>query len=151
MENKIPLPTDNIYKFYALFGLLLFIFSAGSLIYVEQTANEFIFQEHAAYVAIQQIANPSAEDLAKKKDLETRLNLMLSDRKFFNVALEFFCAASIFLGSYGFRKWHKEIQPVQDEIAQLQLRKLRIEVGQLEKSSESKPPPATETAATGSK
>ena len=29
MESKIPLPTDNIYKFYALFGLLLFIFAFG--------------------------------------------------------------------------------------------------------------------------
>jgi hypothetical protein len=27
MENKIPIPTDNIFKFYALFGLLLCIFS----------------------------------------------------------------------------------------------------------------------------
>jgi len=25
MESKIPLPTDNIYKFYALFGLMLLI------------------------------------------------------------------------------------------------------------------------------
>lgn len=30
MENKIPLPTDNIYKFYALFGLLLLVFTIGA-------------------------------------------------------------------------------------------------------------------------
>jgi len=40
MESKIPLPTDNIYKFYALFSLLLLIFSLGAFLYVQQSANE---------------------------------------------------------------------------------------------------------------
>lgn len=32
---------------------------------------------------------------------------------------------------YGFKKWHSEVQPIQDEIVRLQLEKLRHEVEQL--------------------
>ncbi|CAC9601131.1 hypothetical protein [uncultured Gammaproteobacteria bacterium] len=31
---------------------------------------------------------------------------------------------------YGFKKWHTEIQPLQDEMARLSLKKLRREVGE---------------------
>ena len=30
---------------------------------------------------------------------------------------------------YGFRQWHTKVKPVQDEIAELTLKKLRAEVG----------------------
>jgi len=42
MESKIPLPTDNIYKFYALFGLLLFITSGLTVVWNSNTTNETI-------------------------------------------------------------------------------------------------------------
>ena len=44
MEDKIPIPTDNIYKFYALFGLVLFIFCAGSFIFVQEKTNDLLVQ-----------------------------------------------------------------------------------------------------------
>ena len=30
---------------------------------------------------------------------------------------------------YGFKKWHTEVQPIQDEIARLNLKKLQREIG----------------------
>jgi hypothetical protein len=39
-------------------------------------------------------------------------------------------AAGCFMVWYGFKKWHTEVQPVQDEIARLSLLKLRREVGE---------------------
>ncbi len=41
MENKIPLPTDNIYKFYALFGLFFGKNTAGA------TAGNRVIQQAA--------------------------------------------------------------------------------------------------------
>ena len=79
MESNIPLPTDNIYKFYALFGLLLFVFSIGSTLYVGRTANEIIFQTYLEEESIKQIANPTSLDQAKKiaADKSLRLGLFI--------------------------------------------------------------------------
>ena len=131
MESKIPLPTDNIFKFYALFGLLLFVFSIGSLIYVERTTNALIFQTLIEVELIKQIAKPSDVDLAKKIVLDKRLQIAMADRSFLYHALGALGGVAMFLMTYGFWKWHRDVQPLQDEITQLQLKKLRHEVRQL--------------------
>ena len=43
MLNRVPLPTDNIFKFYALFGLLLVMFGIGSTLYVSKSTNDLVF------------------------------------------------------------------------------------------------------------
>lgn len=43
MENRVPLPADNVYKFYVLCGLFLTIFSIGAIIYVSQSTNGLVF------------------------------------------------------------------------------------------------------------
>jgi hypothetical protein len=131
MENKIPIPTDNIYKFYALFGLLIFIFSAGSLIYINRTTNDLAFQDILELDAVKQIPNPSPIDTAKKELLERRLTVAVSDRKSLSSAVGVLAAMGVILMYYGFKKWHQDIQPIQDEITKLQLEKLRHEVRQL--------------------
>ena len=141
MENKIPIPTDNIFKFYAFFGLLLFIFSAGSIMYVVHSTNELAFQAIVEIETIKQIPNPSPVDLAKKQVLEKRLEIGVADKKFYLRVIGVFTAVSIGLMIYGFKKWHKDVQPVQDEITRLQLEKLRHEVGQLKhQAADNKPP-----------
>jgi len=136
MESQIPLPTDNIYKFYALFGLLLFVFSVGSDLYVLRSINEFAYQAIPEIEAVKQMANPSGVDVARRVVLEKHLEIAVADRKFFDKALGTIGGVALLLMYYGFRKWHKEVQPVQDEMAELQLKKLRHEVGLLT------PPPA---------
>jgi len=142
MENQIPIPTDNIFKFYALFGLLLFVFSAGSIIYVTRSTNELAFQAAIEVETIRQNPNSSAVDKAKMQILEKRLKIAATDKNFYVITIGVFFGVSIILMYYGFRTWHKYVQPVQDEMAQLQLEKLRHEVGQLKHhtSSDNKPP-----------
>jgi len=142
MENKIPLPTDNIFKFYALFGLLLFVFSASAMIYVERSNNELGFQAMVEIETIKQIPNPSPVDKAKMQALEKRLEIAVADKKFYFNAIGVIFAGSIFLMGYGFRKWHKDVQPVQDEIVKLQLEKLRHEIKQLKHQSSDASKPA---------
>jgi hypothetical protein len=133
MESRIPLPTDNIFKFYALFGLLLFIFCSSSIIYVEHSTNELVFQSVIELESVKQIANPSPVDTAKKLVLEKRIEIALSDRKSSVGAIGVFLAISIASMVFGFVKWHREVQPIQDKIAKLQLEKLQYEVDQLRK------------------
>jgi len=137
MDSKIPVPTDNIFKFYALFSLLLFVFSLGSTLYVNRTTNEQFVSLIVDLEILKAEKAPSLPQQLHKAILERQLEVVKSDKKFFQWSL----AALAMLGmcgmTYGFKKWHTEIQPVLDEaarvqleIAKLQLAKLRTEAGQ---------------------
>ena len=128
MENRVPLPTDNIYKFYALFGLLLIIFSIGAMVYVNQSTNDLVFDVAVEYETLKADPVRSVADEARFMLLERKLEIAGLNKKTFML-----CLAALFVGGgfmvlYGFRKWHTEVQPVQDEIARLSLLKLRREV-----------------------
>lgn len=136
MESKIPLPTDNMYKFYALFGLLTFIFSVGALLYSNQSTNEILFRSFIEAEQLKQLEKPSPLDNAKMKVLERKLELAISDKKTIKYSLLVLLCMAIMGIYYGFTKWHSEIQPRQDEMtavqletAKLQLQKLRDDVG----------------------
>lgn len=135
MESKIPVPTDNIFKFYALFSLLLFIFSCGALIYSTQMTNQIIFSTVVELETLKEQPNPSNTVLAKIAGLERQKEIALKNRTFYEWVLGGLSGLSVWLGFYGFRRWHKDIQPVIDEmqrvqleIARLQLEKLRVDM-----------------------
>jgi hypothetical protein len=135
MENKIPLPTDSIYKFYALFGLLLFIFSLGATIYVSHSTNDLVFSSAIEYEILKAIEKPTATEIAKRQGIEKRVEIALADKKFFLYALGVLSGFGMLAMIYGFTKWHRDIQPIQDETAKLQLEKLKLEVAGLTQHS----------------
>ena len=136
MESRIPVPTDNIFKFYALFSLLVFVFSIGAVLYTNNAANRLVFFAVVEIETLKQDPVPSASQKMRIAALERQLDLSQSDRNFYKVALSFLVTFSIFGIFYGFKKWHMEVQPVIDEsariqleIAKLQLEKMRAQVG----------------------
>ncbi len=128
MESKIPLPTDNIYKFYALFGLMLLITSILGVVWLSTSTNEKLYSLVKEYEAI-----PGTKEEKEKSDLakviEKRLEVQVSNKKLFLQGLGLTIGFAIMLSGYGFRQWHTKIQPKQDEYFELQLEKLRREVG----------------------
>lgn len=128
MENKVPLPTDSIYKFHALFGLLIFIFCIGATLYLTRTTNELIFTSVIEYETLKTIEKPTSVEAAKRQGIEKRVEIALADKEFFLAAIGVIAGVGIFSMFYGFSKWHRKIQPIQDEMARLQLEKLRHEV-----------------------
>jgi hypothetical protein len=136
MESRIPVPTDNIFKFYALFSLLVFVFSIGAVLYSNNAANRLVFSAVVEIETLKQDPVPSASQKMRIAALERQLDLSQSDRNFYTIALSFLVTFSIVGMFYGFKKWHMEVQPVIDEsariqleIAKLQLEKMRAEVG----------------------
>lgn len=127
--DKIPLPTDNIFKFYALFGLLLFVFAIGGVIAVQRSTNDYLYRSLLDIEAVSAIEKPSSSDLLKKQLLERLVDVAKSDKEFFNNALSGLAAAGLVLMSFGFLRWHTKIQPLQDEMLRLQIEKLRREAG----------------------
>lgn len=134
MERSIPLPTDNIFKFYALFGLLLFIFSWGSVLYVNSSSNEVVFTVIPELEGLKQVVEPSKVEVSKMALLEQKLEITQSNKKFFLNGAAVILVIGTLLMIYGFSCWHRYLQPVLDrtakaqmDIAELQLKKLQRE------------------------
>jgi cell division protein FtsL len=136
MESRIPVPTDNIYKFYALFGLLLVLFSLGAILYVTKSANDLVYATLPELEGLKQIEQPSTVEKTRLALLERKMEISKSDKAFFMNALAVVLVVALSLMFLGFLKWHRDVQPVMDrtakvqlEIAKLQLEKLRREIG----------------------
>jgi hypothetical protein len=141
MESRIPVPTDNIYKFYALFGLLLIVFCLGAFIFVTNTANELIYATLPELEGLRQIEQPSPVEKAQAPLLARKLEISKSNKQFFSTVLGVVVGVGLSLALLGFTKWHRDVQPVMDqtanvqlEIAKLQREKLRRELGLRERS-----------------
>ncbi|MBU9579631.1 hypothetical protein KTE26_14450 [Ralstonia mannitolilytica] len=136
MENRIPLPTDNIFKFYALFGLLTLVFSFGSVIYLTKSTNELLFTAVVELETLKALPHPAPVDEVRKQVLQRKIEIASDDKKTLQAGCSILAGLSVLGMVYGFRKWHSEIQPVQDELARLQVRKLQAEVARLESAPE---------------
>jgi hypothetical protein len=96
MESKVPLPTDNIFKFYALFSLLVFVFSVGAILYSNKTANELAISTLVEIEQLKQDPVPSPSQRMRLVALERQLEVSQANRKFFLWSLSLLVAASIF-------------------------------------------------------
>lgn len=128
MEGKVPLPTDNIYKFYALFGLTLFITTIAAFLYLHKTTNELLFDAIVVSEELSSKETPSPTDLKRKEVLEKKIEIAVADKKAFNTALEIIAAFSLVAMFIGFSQWHIVIQPKQDRLLDLQIEKAEREL-----------------------
>lgn len=128
MESKIPLPTDNIYKFYALFGFVLMISSMAAFLYLHKTTNELIFE---AVIAVEEVAakdKPTSVDTKRKEMMEKRVAVAVEDRDVFNKILSAVLGVALCLMVYGFWQWQMEVQPKQDRLLDLQIQKAELDL-----------------------
>jgi hypothetical protein len=133
MESRIPLPTDNIFKFYALFGLLLLVFGLGAAIYNTKSTNEFLTTAVVEIETIKAVTGPTLGQVARRQVLERLIEVAKSDKEFFRWAIAIVVSGGFWMMVFGFRMWQTKVQRVQDELTALQFRKLRSEVAQLER------------------
>ena len=122
MESRIPLPTDNIYKFYAFFGLLLVIFSIGAVLYVNKSTNDLAYTSAVEYSVLEADPLRSLSQETRFQLLERQLEVAKQNKNLFNSFLGGFIGIGLVMIFYGFKKWHLEIQPIQDEITRLNLK-----------------------------
>ncbi|KKD60181.1 hypothetical protein RN22_12735 [Grimontia sp. AD028] len=134
MESRIPLPTDNIYKFYALFGLLLVIFGLGAFLYVNQSTNNLMYEVIVEHQTLKNIPDQvrTVQEETRFQVLDNKIRIGKQNENFFNSCIAFIIAAGIWMIVFGFKTWHTIIQPLQDEITRLNIKKLKQEVGEEE-------------------
>jgi hypothetical protein len=128
MDSKVPLPTDNVFKFYALFGLVIIIFGLYSILYVNKSANELISKSLLSVEAIEMIEKPSDYQKAELAILKKKKEVAIADRDIFIKFLGGLIGVGLMLAIYGFHRWHTIIQPMQDNLVKLTIEKLKLEI-----------------------
>lgn len=123
MDSRIPLPTDNIYKFYALFGLALLIASMAAFLYVHKSTNEMAFGAAIEYEELNTKEHPTSIEKKRKELIEKRVEIAIKDRDLYNYTLSALMGVGIFFMVFGFWKWHTVVQPKQDKLFDLQIEK----------------------------
>ncbi|WP_284335436.1 hypothetical protein [Comamonas sp. NoAH] len=141
MIDRVPVPTDNIYKFYALFSLVVLIFCGWASFSKHEATNAIVFINYPQIEELKAVEKPTPFQVAKLAALELQTELAVKDRNFFNKLFGGCMAVALVVMFYGFKKWHCEIQPRADatnkaqlEILQLQIEKLKLENQQLSQS-----------------
>lgn len=121
METKLPFPTDNIYKFFAVGGLLTTLAGFIGGVWINERANERIAQDYSELAGIQGTHALTAEQAARKPLLQRKVEITVADRKAGVQVSLAFGSLGLLAMIYGFRKWHTEVQPMLDETTRVQL------------------------------
>lgn len=128
MLNSVPIPTDNVFKFYALFSLVLFIFCGAAGLAVVDRTQDVIFSSLVEIETLRQEQNSGKSNLAKIEVYETKMR-RAEKISYPMVGLLAVCFAGSILGMvYGFGKWHTKIQPLDDEATRVQLKTAEVEL-----------------------
>jgi len=154
MLDRVPVPTDNIYKFIALFSLVVLVFSSWQIISVTTASNAIVIKNYPEIVELQSLEVRTLAQEAKLAVLEREKEVVVKDRKLFVNILSWVIAFAFYGIIYGFWVWRREIQPMVDaqnkaqlELLQLQVEKLRLENQKLEGSQRVNEP--VQSSATG--
>lgn len=124
MQPNVPVPTDNLYKFQALFGLVLIISALFTAAYVHVNVNN----KHFGYVDVYYGPTTRSEpDQAKfKKHIESQVDELHESTEIAMYVVGGALAIGGWLCFGGFHRWAK-IQPLHDELLELQVAKARKE------------------------
>lgn len=132
MEPRIPIPTDNIYKFYALLGLVLLISGVLLKVYAVQSTNELAFSIAPELSALEAKKELSPEEITTKELLLKRLEISTRNREEYRGMSLWLFAFSVIAMVVGFGNWHYKVQPKQDKLLDLQIAKAELELKQTE-------------------
>ncbi len=128
MTPNIPIPTDNIYKFYASFGFVLLIAALVSFVYVHNSTNEKVL---AWVTNISKLENSQKITKYEEEQIDLYKKLIevsKKDKKLFSNVLLTTSVLGLFVSGFGFYKWEKEIQPRDDKLTELKIKQLENEL-----------------------
>lgn len=128
MESKIPLPTDNLYKFVALFSLVLLISAFGTILYATNATNAVAFEHWVEIESLQAQEALSVEQASRLKALERKIEVAVADKETYVRSAQIISALATLGIFFGFGYWYKRLQPIADEMAatQLEIAKLQL-------------------------
>lgn len=122
MLDKLPIPTDSLYKFIALTGVILFILPFILVVQVTNSSNETVVRTYFAIDSLHRDPELAKRDSARIVMLRRIRDVATSDRQFALSAAAVVATAGAFMMLYGFREWKRLIQRHSDQIAILEVK-----------------------------
>lgn len=131
MQPQLPVPTDNIYKFSCLFGLVLIVSAIFSFVAMYTSSQESKVRYFEVIIPLEsrETRTKAEEDLlALNKKL---IEVTKENERVGNAAIVIVFTVGLLLSAYGAKNWYGLIQVRDDRLADLQLRKLELEIEKL--------------------
>lgn len=128
MESKINIPTDNIYKFYAIFGLALCIAALTLFVVTYNEHYESQITLSLELTKIQGNEKLSSYEVSQKEIIQKQIEINASNKDFYQLVIACLLGLGVAVVFYGFKNWHYKVQPKIDELTDLQIKKLRMEL-----------------------
>jgi hypothetical protein len=121
MNLPMSVPTDNVYKFAAIFGLVMVIASFWGIITQTSLTNEIVLVSAPEIASLEANQSPTPSEKAKLDMLKKRKEAAIEDRK----GISDLCSKMAGLGTavslVGFFFWYWMIQRHQDRLLKLQV------------------------------
>lgn len=125
--QALPIPTDNLYKFFAVFGLVILVTVIIGSILVNSSTNQKLLTYVEKIESID--ANGESESKENTKAVYSRLiEIAAADKKHFSWGLGVLGGFGILMVWHGFHRWYKYYQPKHDLILELTIKKLEHEL-----------------------
>jgi len=121
MNLPMSVPTDNVYKFVAIFGLVMVIAAFWGVITQGSQTNDIVFVSAPEIAALEAAQTSTPSEKVKLEVLKKRLQVAVEDKKTINN----YCVVLAVLGTLasfiGFSFWYSKIQKHQDRLLNLQV------------------------------
>jgi hypothetical protein len=123
--NLPSLPTDNLYKFMALSGIVLII-SSSFIVWKHADRSQELLREVNAGLAVEKTnSDDQGSHLSNMKLKLEELKLILKDKPWYMAFLLISQIIGGFLSIIGFRLWYLRVQKYQDIILAEQVKSYR--------------------------
>jgi hypothetical protein len=131
MTPSLSVPTDNIYKFACLFGLALIVTAVFSFVTTYNSTLDRKVRYSEAIIPLE-LKSPRAKLEEDMLEMNKKLLKVTQDNeKAANYAFGLVLGLGLILSASGAHNWYKKVQQRDDELAQLQMRKLEAEIEKL--------------------
>lgn len=122
MLDKFPIPTDSLYKFIALTGVILFVLPFILIVQLNNHTNDTVIRTVLKEDSLQRSTSITGRDSAQIVVLEKTREKATSDRTAGTFVAGMMIAAGAFLMERGFRDWKRLVQRPADQIAILEVK-----------------------------
>ncbi|WP_415904574.1 hypothetical protein ACMXYW_14945 [Neptuniibacter sp. QD48_55] len=140
MTPGFSIPTDNIYKFYALLGLALVLSSMLSFVYVYDASRAKTLEWSEEIMILEQKEELSVSGEERKELLEALVKVEEENKNFYMYVLNLALGAGIGIALIGLIIWQFSVQPRSDRLIELQIKSLEMEIEGKDKKSDKRIP-----------
>ena len=135
-NGSAQLPTDNLYKFLSISGLLAVILSVWGIVTINTQANREFIEQKLEVFRVKVDSTSSPFDKAKAGLLDREADIRMKDKKIIMNCLSILAGLGVVGMFVGFWMWSKHIQPISDSTARMQLEILSLQAEKLKKENE---------------